>query len=236
MTKDYLKIFSTYSDVFGNKITKQEIEALIKKAPLLRLFISLSVMSFTNEEEEENIKNEYCNYLIQEGTLDRSDCNPSDFFKNRCAFSSQGNLATWKWLLAFGENLEGRETNIKVGINQAILLQSAIADYLYEESNVKDITIVYEIFKNKMFNTKDNLFSMLVRAKSIFIDFAKQENLFNPKEYVDFNTDFEMHYGYTIEDYLVVVTALVVLYLNAYVGGTIPTDLEKHSRKQNAEN
>lgn len=227
ITNQYIQVYLTYSELFGDKKPKQEIEALINNAPFLGLLISLSVMSFADEQEKEHIKKEFYDYLIQQAAKNGVHYDPWELLNDRCVYSSQGILATWKWLLAYGDKTkESLTRNTTHGINIIILLQAAIADYLYEENSAEDSTIIYEIFKNSKFNSRDNFFSMLVRTKNIFLDLARQKELFNPQEYVDFNTDFEMYYGYPIEDYLVAINGLMALYLKSYENGTTLTDLE----------
>lgn len=205
----FIKVYLTHSELFGVKKARSELERMINSVPLLGMFEALSVLSFSSSTDRATTQANFIEYIKSFGDNSGIEYDPQPLLIDRIICTNQGTLATWKWLLAFGDASKiGHRIEIQRGINLAILVQAAIADYLYEEENEDEKLIIFEIFQNSLFNTHDNIFSMLGRTKMIMSDIARDEALFNAGEYINFNSDFETHYGYTIEDYLIAISGL----------------------------
>ena len=221
----FIKVYLTHSELFGVKKARPDLERMINGVSLLGMFEALSVLSFSSKTDRSTMQADFIAYIKSFGENLGIEYDPQPLLMDRILFTNQGTLATWKWLLAFGDASKiDRRIEIKRGVNLAILLQAAIADYLYEEENEDEKLIIYEIFQNSLFNTHNNLFSMLGRTKIIMSDIARDEGLYNAGEYIDFNSDFQTHYGYTIEDYLIAISGLISLYQSTSFSSTL-TDI-----------
>jgi len=221
----FIKVYLTHSELFGVKKARSELERMINSVPLLGMFEALSVLSFSSSTDRATTQANFIEYIKSFGDNSGIEYDPQPLLIDRIICTNQGTLATWKWLLAFGDASKiGHRIEIQRGINLAILVQAAIADYLYEEENEDEKLIIFEIFQNSLFNTHDNIFSMLGRTKMIMSDIARDEALFNAGEYINFNSDFETHYGYTIEDYLIAISGLLSLFQSTSLSSTL-TDI-----------
>jgi len=218
----FIKVYLTYSEIIGNKLDRNKLETFIESLPLSSILLILCEMSFAgqNNRKIREIFTAYVNTLSRQFGLSYES-----LLTDRYLYTNQGSLTCWKWLLCYGNhNKLYYPITWDEGINKAILLQIAVADYLYEPAQEEDV--IFEIIRNIIFNTRDNLASMIGRTKKIYIDIAKNNKLFNQLEYVDFNSDFIKSYGYSIEEYLTAVFGLLALYVSSDIGSFPLTDLK----------
>lgn len=122
-------------------------------------------------------------------------------------YSPQGLLSLWKWLLAYGDKNKLPEyINIDKGIFEVIYLCLIVSDYLYEKDpeNIK-----YEMVRNKAFNKEEDILASIARSKHIYIDLARNKDLYIPEEYVDFNLKFKDTYGYSLEEHFSIIVGIM---------------------------
>ncbi len=220
----FIKVYLTHSELFGTKIPRVSLEETLRGITFLGMFEALSVMSFAGPDDREIIGANFREFAHSYAQDMGVELDVQPLLTERRIYTPQGTLATWKWIFAFCDVAkQNQKIELIRGINLAVLLQAAIADYLYEEENEE--LIIYEIFQNSVFNTHANIVSMIGRTKIIISDLSKNVQLFDPNEYLDFNSDFEAHYGYTIEDYLAAVSGLLSLYLSTNSFQTTLTDI-----------
>ncbi len=215
----YVKTYATRSDLLGidfseinsggSLIDKQQLVDIINNLPLgglLNILSQLSVIPFDNKALLEDFIHHF--ELVDKNNL----FDIRRYLQAHALYSQQTLLVVWKWLLAYGD--KGRlddAPEISQGIRQLIWLGLIISDYLSEKS-ISSIQLKYEMFRNAYFYATDDLALSTSRAYYVFIKIAQNKNLFNEKEYLDFNADFEKHYGYKIEEYLAVVFTLCTMF------------------------
>ncbi|WP_141305203.1 MULTISPECIES: hypothetical protein [unclassified Neomoorella] len=207
----YVKIYATFSDLFGRKFDKQELISFIKSLPLGGLLNILSQIT-SLPLNDNRIREHFISFI--ESIDENNHVAIRDRLQNRMLYSHQGLLTVWKWLLAYGDkNKLGSGVEIRRGINILIYLCLIVSDYLYE-SDGNPVNIEYEMLRNAAFNSQQDMYSSIGRAAYVYIELAQNKLLFNEKEYVDFNTEFNKHYGCTLEEYLAAVCALFALFMN----------------------
>lgn len=114
MHKTFMKFvgtYATYSDIFGYKMTKEDIITFIKTLPLAGILNILSQLSHIPIDDK-YIRKDFLDYAESLG-IDRT------FIKNRLddriLYSEQGLLSLWKWLMAYGdENKIKEQSDIRV--------------------------------------------------------------------------------------------------------------------------
>lgn len=206
----YVKLFATYSELFQRK---HDREVLKEALPTLSLGGLLSILSQITylEVNNENVKRLFKDYFsVFEKEFLGSEENKKiklEKIDNYVLYSPQGLLSVWKWLLAYGDkNKLTEDINIDKGIFEVIYLCLIVSDYLYEKDpgNIK-----YEMVRNKAFNQNEDLLSSIARSKHIYIDLARNKDLYIPKEYVDFNLQFKNTYGYSLEEHFSIIVGIM---------------------------
>ncbi len=220
-------IIATYSDIFGQKKTKEEIIELIKGFPLLSTFILLSQIS-TDSFNENELKKYYKdislkiiekglhNKTIQDSVSKKINENfleKIEIVQKNVAFSPQSVLNLWKWILAYGN----KENSVfiqdkELAVSGLIHLSMMTNDYLYYRKRSNE-DLYAELFSNMVFNHQENAFSSLSRTFIIYTQIAEDRNLFN-NDYLDFIGDFYKRFGYTIKEYVSVIFGLYALFIN----------------------
>jgi hypothetical protein len=216
--KKYVRIYATYKDLFGKKYDKNKLIKFIQGLPLDGIFDILSQIAFhtlNDEKINEVIAKNYIKFIdsVHKGNNSSAKKHMEDASQKEVLYSPQGLLAVWKWLLAYGnkENLT-KSITPDIGIFLAIYLCQIVSDYLYDENTT--IPVEYEMFRNAAFNSGMDLRSAIARTSSIYFDLAQNKTLFNEKEYIDFNKDFNSHYGYTLKEYLAIILGVSSLYIS----------------------
>ncbi|WP_186431013.1 hypothetical protein [Clostridium sp. BSD9I1] len=214
---NYIKTYATYSEVFQlPKYDKNELIKLIYDLPLGGLINVLSQMTFLKLNDE-CVRKDFIFYVE---SLTGNEFPNKHRLDEMALFSQQGLLTVWKWLLAYGN--EGKleeEVELDRGVAMIIYLCMIVSDYLYESDEAHN-EIVYEMIRNAAFNSQEDLTSSIGRSKEIFIDIAKNKGDFSDKEYVDFNSDFEKKYNYSLKEYLSITFGILANYLKKKVNVT----------------
>lgn len=228
MLPDYLKHikpYATYSEIYNMKHSKETLIEFIESLSLGGILQVLSQITFFDLNNTE-IKNIICHFLYEMDKMIYKERSYSfeklkELLGEFTLYSPQGLLTLWKWVLAYGKkNNLSEEIEINRGIAQVIYLSLIVSDYLDEHLFESETTteeeifelVNYEIIRNIVFNTNVNIGSSIARAKYIYIDLAKNKKLYTSKEYIDFNSKFEEKYGYSIEEYLVVLVGILAAF------------------------
>lgn len=208
----HVKTYASYSELSGSKYDKGKLVSLIQRMPLGGLFNIMSQLSFFPRHiEDKDIREYFINYV--ESFEEENDLfSVRDRLHGRILYTPQGLLSVWKWLLAYGDkNKLSDGVDIERGLRIIIHLCMIISDYLYDDDSL--IGVEYELLRNLAFNSKEDLRSSISRARCIYKEIAQNKFLFDEKEYLDFNTDFCKHYGYSLEEYLALIFGLFALFL-----------------------
>jgi hypothetical protein len=122
----------------------------------------------------------------------------------------QGLLAVTKWILAYG-NFEKEDTDVNraiIGVLYAGLIASSFLGRVSKEE------LPCEMVRNAQFNVREDYAGGLVRVLYICTDLAQKKEYYGDAEWVDFNADFQKHYGYTILEYVSMMCGLFTVFYN----------------------
>ena len=201
--------------MFGKKYNKDKFIEQIRQLPLNGIFDILSQLLFY-EVKDKKINSKVTQYykkyidLLEPNNSYRAKIymDSGNFF-----YSHQSLLNLWKWLLAYGDKSKLQQSiDFGKGIFGVIYFSQIIGDY---ESESAFNHVSYYMFQNALFNSSEDPLTLFGRALRIYTDIARDRSLFKEKEYVDFNTDFESFYGYSIKEYIAVLFAIMSHFLKS---------------------
>jgi len=214
--KKYIKTYCTYKDLFGKKYDKARLIKFIKNLPLNGIFDILSQLAFIDYNDRasnEEVTEYYIKHIDlfeESNTTDAKEYMQGVSQKQQMfIYSPQSLLTVWKWLLAYGDEKRLNESiDLEKEVCIAIYLSQIVSDYN------KTTSAEYELFRNAVFNSTINLKNAISRANFIYIDIAQKKELFNKKEYIDFNDDFKSFYKYSLEEYMEILLPIASGYIS----------------------
>lgn len=205
--------------MYGSQISRDDI---IDKIKSLNIKNTLKVLKLLFSNLSTQWYLEYIYVKIK--NLDKEK------LRDRVLYSKQGLFYTLKWIMAYSEQLDNNEVELKLRLEDIvdiIDLQIMISDYL-DKDNIDPITYIY---KNIYFNTQRNSKNEIVRAFEIYVRLASQSEIYDPKEYVDINKSFISKYNISIKEYILVGFLLLEFHLTDFKFRTL--DLNKFLSKTN---
>ncbi|UWG98012.1 hypothetical protein LPY66_04185 [Dehalobacter sp. DCM] len=208
MKDKHIKVYATYSHIFGYKYDKSELIEIINDLPLGTIFPIISQLLFSPKlANSQVIKDSFIK------DLENIDSDKLFSIREKIGdsiiYTPQSLLTTWKWLLAYGnpDNLDKTVEPVQ-GLRNILFLNLAISDYLFPENETNETDIIYELLRNISFNSYEDIGSSIGRAYYIYCDIAIKKELFIENEYIDFNNDFIKKNGYSIELLLAILFGL----------------------------
>jgi hypothetical protein len=200
-----LKVYATYSEVFGRIFPKEELSEIIKDLPLGQLLITLSQLNVL-EPNHAGIKDIFLKELAyQFGEEAKFIINK---LENSYLYSEQGLFSVWKWLLAYGDIQKMyAECEINTAIYRVLSLNLITSDYLSSEKDIQDV--YYEMFTNMVFNSHSNFRISLARAGLIYNEIASNNNNFHQNEYIDINEAFTLKHNCSITEFLAIIFGII---------------------------
>lgn len=199
--------YATYSELFGRKYDEERLKEFISKLPLGGIFRVLSQMCVLESNDRHCVEMFFSKiHMINEEDASKIKSK----VKNHYLYSTQGLLAVWKWLLAYG-NKQSLHDDLDEGVSitTIIYLCLIISDYLYDE----DKDLIHDVVKNAMFNATEDLGSMIGRSAYIYFDLAQNRELYEENEYLDFVRDFYEAKGYTLSQHFAVLFAIRAMFM-----------------------
>lgn len=173
--------------------------------PLSTMFTVLSQLS-NNEINQRYIMEEFIS-LLRKHKFSESKINE---LNKRVIFSPQGLLHLWKWLFAYGdESRLNFEVDVELGLKTLIYHCLITSDHLY----LKDIDLKYQMVSNASFNLQEDVGASIARTAYIYFILAQDKTLYEKKEFIDINSDFETKYGYTIKEYLAILFGFIAVFM-----------------------
>ncbi|WP_338542779.1 hypothetical protein [Paenibacillus tundrae] len=206
---NFIEVYATYSDIFGEKFDKDKLISMIYDLPLGGVINILSMLN-ARERSDTEIRARFYSFLKNSPNADYI----IQGLEGRTLYTSQGLLSIWKWLLTYGDfNKMNEWVDPDQGIFIVLYLHLILGDYLYSsESEENDDAIIYELFSNLNFNSQLDVYSAFGRACVIYDEIAKDTSNFSTNEYMDINLAFENKYGYSIKEYLACLFSIVATF------------------------
>lgn len=209
----FITVQATYKSLTGKALPKNEIQNIIKNMYLGGMISVLSKLCSQDLNDKEIIRR-FRNYCIKSG---RGTLNINHDF---IICSQQGLMLLWKWLIVYGNtdtsnmfyNAEGEEE----AFYHIIVLNMALIDHY--QSPI-DENIHYDMFRNLFFNHQSQSHVSLARSVFLYTEIAPQNELFEQGDFMDINSLFLEKYGYSIREYLHVLTTLWSVFSGETVKG-----------------
>ncbi len=197
------KCISTYSELYGIQINKEQIIAKIGRLNINKTLEILKILFSTLTTPW------YINFIyVRIKHLDEEKLED-------ILYSKQTLFYTLKWIMAYSEQINAAPMKLNISLEdivEIIDLQLMISDYLDKDS-IDPTTYIY---KNIYFNTQRNSKNEIVRAYEMYVRLASQNSLYNPKEYVDINKKFTAKYNISIKEYIFVIFLLLSVHLTNF--------------------
>ncbi len=204
-----LETIATYSELYSCEVIEQD--RIIGKIKTLNPYKMLYIGAFLLNHQKNyiNMKKAYIDFLERIGLI-----KSAMYLSNVYLYSLQGVLYTTKWILANGDFNNSNIIPINeidaLDMHSFLTLQLMIADYLPKELSSQ---LCY-MHKNLILNQKRNCKNDISRAFYIYSELARKVEDYNSNEYLDFNSEFEEKYNYSIETYLSVAFMLLDLHIS----------------------
>jgi hypothetical protein len=213
--KKNVKIYKTYKELFGKEYDRDKFIEQIRRLPLNRIFDILSqLLSYEVGDEKINSIVAQC-YKKYIDLLEPNNSYRAKVYINSGEFlySHQSLLNLWKWLLVYGSRSKLQQSiDLEKGIFSVIYFSQIIGDY---ESELALKHASYYMFQNALFNSSEDIATLFGRALRIYTEVARDKSLFKKKEYIDFNTDFETFYSYSIKEHIAILFAIMSRFLKS---------------------
>lgn len=203
----------SYSKMYNcDKVDKYKIIEEIKKNDIEICLGFLARLSFLNYVEANDLYSLF-----------------SDFNNRKNHYTlitKQGLAVTYKWFLAYGNQYKydlELNTNLQVNLllKKVILIQLMIADYIVDIENSPS----HFIFRNLQFNKSINPINAAHRAKAMFSSPTSLE-LKIDNEILDFHSQFQETYGYTIDRYFETMVTLIPCFNKGYQENTLGLEIK----------
>ncbi|GGI98394.1 hypothetical protein [Paenibacillus hunanensis] len=210
-----ISIQASYKSLTGRIMSKTEIQHSIEKMPLGSI---LSVLSDLCSDTLDNSKliRRFNTHLLKQGKTPLK-------IDNELICSHQGLMLLWKWIIAYGDvdTVSSFSYDEEEVFYDIILLNLALVDHY---SSPLDDNIKYEFFRNLFFNHTTYTYISLSRSVILYTEIAQNRDYFDTKDFMDIGEFFFERYGYTIRDYLHVLTTLWAGYTGNSSKGRIAMD------------
>ncbi|MCX7568936.1 hypothetical protein OS242_03035 [Tumebacillus sp. DT12] len=201
--KKFIKVFTTKRDLFVDKTDTDELIDRLSTVPLGTLLNVLSRMSALPLDKDAAVRD----------LFERNFPIAGQRAKNKYLYSHQGLLATWKWLLAYGDTNAIEEDNMPLG--HAVLILLIFCIEISDAISLEDISVESvkkHMLQNYVFNQHTAGFAALARAKMIFTELPIEVGMNFPRESINFSSKFYETYGYSIQDYLGTISLITAKY------------------------
>jgi len=207
--KEYIFTYLEYSKIFNDKLPLTKINEIIENWNCYPYTILLSILSFY-EMNDKDLSKILFDYLVKNEPQSGEEF--SNILNDSIICSPQGLLTTWKYILTNQKNANKSVSgNIEFGVLQVMLLVVAIQDHLVKEDIANQEFLSY-IISNYHFNNFENMRNAISRTWLMYFEPGIISRLQSSKEYVNYPDSFYNKYGYSLEDYLASIFAIISFY------------------------
>jgi hypothetical protein len=212
---DLTKAFVTYKEFWGHEYKEEELISFIKTIPArMCLCVISQLTAFPDRGDTPELRNGFLQFL-KERAIERGYRSLVEHFedqlKDRVLYSTQGLLASAKWILAYGDFEQEESSDPQFAILAVIYICMIVSDRI---GIVSKEDLPYDLVRNAQFNHREDWAAELIRTIYICNEIARDKSLYNDEDFVDFNTDFEAHYGFAILQYASVIFGLYAYFAN----------------------
>lgn len=199
----FIKTYLTYSEIFGQKASIEEIKNDIRRINIDEALFILAQFSVLNDKGLLDLKNKLKPFLTDK-----------EFVESFEAFDLSNLMYTMKWFIAYGTRKPyfSFENNFRKPFN-IFLTVLKISDYMVDSmDNTDDVENV--VLKSSLFIRNTQIDRSLLREHIMFEELARSPERFEPNDYLDIHKVFEEKYGYSIVEYVSTVFTLNISCVN----------------------
>lgn len=212
---DLTKTFVTYQDFWGIEYKEEDLVSFIKLIPAqMCLCVISQLTAFPDMGDTPALRKGFLQFL-KDRAIERGNGRLIEHFegqlKDRVLYSTQGLLASAKWILAYGDFEKEERSDPQFAIISVIYICMIVSDWI---GIVPKEELPYDLVRNAQFNHREDWAAELIRTIYICTEIARDKSLYNDEDFVDFNTDFEIHYGFSIWQYASVIFGLYAYFAN----------------------
>ncbi|MBU0940246.1 MAG: hypothetical protein KKD36_02300 [Bacteroidetes bacterium] len=191
--------FLTYSDIFNKKANLKEVIEDIRKIELKKALTIISNYSLYNDEQKKDLVKRLQPFIENPEVLEQ--------IEKTYIFDVLNLNYSLKMFLAYGIESPATKFDDEYGDFWNVLMTILKISDLMEDDLADDIQLQQTVQKIWLINREQSFMTTLARQQLFFEEIATGPTIFG-NAFVDIHQYFEEEYGYTIQEYISILSAV----------------------------